>query len=293
MDCRKGRSQTLPLSVPGISLKSAHHQQILETKPNVAWFEVHPENLKSGMAFSYVERIRQDYPLSFHSVGLSLGSAVFNEAYLSFLKEMIDRLSPALFSGHVAWNYAEDVYIDDLLPLPYNDESLSVLVENIQKTQDALQRQILIENPSSYISFENASYTECEFVIKAAETSGCGILLDLNNVYVSHKNGGENPKEYIKKMIKSGLVGEIHLGGHEVFKMPSEEVVFLDTHSTRVASPVWDLFDYCLSLSSAPIPVLIEWDQKLPSLEMLLEEAEIGKKLMARYAAPKAVTASF
>lgn len=292
MACKKNKAETLSLAAPGISLKSLHYEQILDTKPNVSWFEVHPENLKSGMTLSYVERIRQDYPLSFHSVGLSLGSAVFNEAYLDFLKEMIVRLSPVLFSGHVAWNYAEGAYIDDLLPLPYNDESLCVLVDNIQKTQDVLQRHILIENPSSYVGFENNSYTECDFVINAAKKSGCGILLDLNNIYVSHKNGGENPKEYIKKMIKSGLVREIHLGGHDIFKLPSEEVVFLDTHSTRVASSVWDLFDYCLSLSRVSIPVLIEWDQNLPSLDVLLAEAEIGKTHMARYAAPETVTAS-
>src|SRR3989344_291335 len=257
----------------GISLKSVHYERILQEKPPVAWFEVHPENLKSGASLSIVDKVRHDYPLSLHGVGLSLGSRHLNDSHLSFLKTLCDRLEPGLVSENVVCNYVDGVYINDLLPLPYTDESLDVLVENIQDTQDYLKRTILIENPSTYLQFAHSEYVEEEFIKEVARRSGCGVLLDVNNVYVSTCNQGGDAHSYIQTLAKSGYVKEIHLAGHK--KMVFEGETFLvDHHGSAISPEDWDLYEHTLSCLD-PVPTLVEWDHHLPAFDVLWAE---GKK---------------
>ena len=268
-------SHTSIPSKVGISLKSPHYETILNTKPSVPWFEVHPENLKSGTSLSIVEKIREEYPLSLHGVGLSLGSPDLNLRHLSFLKSLCHRLEPGLVSEHVAWNYIEGEYINDLLPLPYTDEALDVLVCNIQRTQEYLNRSILVENPSTYLEFSHSTYTEWDFIKEVSRRSGCKVLLDLNNIYVNAQNHGFDSKDYIKCLVEGGSVGEIHLAGHKEVSLERKKMLLVDHHGSTVSSEVWALYEYCLSLLKNPVPTLVEWDNHLPSFEMLLAE---GKK---------------
>lgn len=274
----------------GIGLKTLHYNQILSEKPSVSWFEVHPENLKSGATLAGVDRIRQDYPLSLHGVGLSLGSAHLNDHHLSFLKKMCDRLNPGLVSEHVAWNYVHGVYINDLLPLPYTEETLRLLVENIQYTQEYLKRQILIENPSTYLQFSHSTYSEPEFIKEVARQSGCGLLLDVNNIYVSSHNHGLDPKAYIKELSHPALVKEIHLAGHKQLKV-QEDTFLIDHHGSGISSDVWDLYRYTLSLVGS-VPTLIEWDNHIPDFEVLWAESKKADVYMETINAPLEITAT-
>lgn len=274
----------------GVSLKSIYYEYILREKPSVAWFEVHPENLRSGAILTLVEKIREHYPLSLHGVGLSLGSVYLNDHHLSFLKSLCDRLEPGLVSEHVAWSYVDGMYINDLLPLPYTKESLNLLVDNIQHTQDILKREILIENPSTYLQFDDSDYEEADFIIEVGQRSGCGLLLDVNNVYVNSHNHKKDAKSCIEKLAKSGLVKEIHLAGHEKIKI-QEKNFLVDVHGDTIIHPVWDLYAYALSLTRR-LPTLIEWDNHLPSFEVLWAEGQKADFYMEKICAPIEVTAT-
>lgn len=257
----------------GISLKTPHYEKILRENPPVPWFEVHPENLKSGSTLAMVEKIRNNYPLSLHGVGLSLGAMHLNDDHLSFLKELCERLEPGLISEHVAWSYVDGMYINDLLPLPYTEEALQVIVENIEYTQSYLKRTILIENPSTYLQFPHSSYTEEDFIKEVARRSGCGILLDINNVYVSAYNHGFEPKSYVRKIAESEQVQEVHLAGHKTITVQHKDFL-VDHHGSAVSREVWDLYEYALSFIGT-IPTLVEWDNHLPEFDVLWAE---GKK---------------
>lgn len=262
----------------GISLKTPHYEKIISEKPSVPWFEVHPENLKVGTTLRSIETIRQFYPLSFHGVGLSLGSIHLNDRHLEFLKEMCDRLEPGFVSEHVSWSYVEGIYINDLLPLPYTDESLQILAENIHSTQDYLKRQILIENPSTYVQFSHSTYTEEDFIKEVARRTGCGILLDINNVYVSSYNHGLHAETYIKELAQQGSIKEIHIAGHKKFKV-QDNIFLIDHHGSQVSSDVWNLYRYALSLMG-PVPTLIEWDNHIPAFDILWGESKKADLLM-------------
>ena len=273
----------------GISLKMPYYEHIFTKKPDVPWFEVHAENLKSGATLSAVERIRQDYPLSLHGVGLSLGSLHLNDHHLSFLKTVCERLEPGLVSEHVAWNYVDGIYVNDLLPVPYTDEALQVLVDNIGQTQDYLKREILIENPSTYLQFSHSHYAEEDFIKEVARRSGCGILLDVNNVHVSIYNHGGNAQSYIKELAKSGLVKEIHLAGYKKITMQEKDFL-VDHHGSGVSSEVWDLYQYALSFLGL-VPTLIEWDNHLPAFDVLWAEGKKADFYMEKAYAALEVTA--
>ncbi len=271
----------------GIGLKADHYAEILETRPDIGWFEVHPENYMGagGPPHRYLSAIREHYPLSLHGVGLSLGSAGDLDAeHLGRLRSLTDRYQPGQVSEHVAWTTVDGAYLNDLLPLPYTEESLAHLVEHIDQVQEALARRILIENPSSYLRFAESTIPEEEFLVEAARRSGCGILLDVNNVYVSACNHGYDAAAYLAA-VPADLVGEIHLAGHSVEELEGMKL-HIDDHGSPVMDEVWDLYAATID-RLGPVPTLIEWDNNIPALAVLLDEAAAAEDILDRRAARK------
>lgn len=274
--------KTLP-TTSGVSLKPKHYRTILDQSPRIGWFEVHPENYMGagGAPHNYLSQIRSHYPLSMHGVGMSLGSADgLDKDHLQALAALVKRYEPEQVSEHLAWSHYNGVFLNDLLPLPYNDESLAVVVENIDRVQEALGRPILVENPSTYIDFNNNTCSEPEFLKELTCRSGCGLLLDINNVYVSARNQGFDPASYLSQ-IPTHTVGEIHLAGHSVQAIDGVEVR-IDDHGSPVKDPVWQLHELALKCLGRPVPVLIEWDTDVPDLEVLLAEAEKADSIACR-----------
>ncbi|HSC48208.1 MAG TPA: DUF692 domain-containing protein [Gammaproteobacteria bacterium] len=266
----------------GIGLRAPHCEELLATRPRAAWLEVHSENYfaDGGRAIAELEQVRRDYPLSLHGVGLSLGSIdPLNEAHLSKLKRTVERFTPALVSEHLCWASVGGAYLHDLLPLPYTEEALAHVVARIAQVQEYLGRQILVENVSSYLEFEHSAIPEWEFLREAASRSGCGILLDVNNVYVSAMNHGYDPRRYLEA-IPAQDVGELHLAGYSERRVDGTALL-IDTHDRPVTDPVWELYAYALELTG-PKPTLIEWDSELPALSVLLQEAAKADTLLAR-----------
>jgi hypothetical protein len=270
----------------GVGLRHPHVSRFLSEKPSVGWLEVHTENYMSagGIRLAALERLRADYPLSCHGVGLSLGSAEGLDAdHLARVKAVVDRFQPGLVSEHVSWSVTGGVYFNDLLPLPYTDEALAVICRNIDHAQEALSRQILVENPSSYVQFHQSTMPEWEFIAEIVRRTGCGLLLDVNNVHVSAHNHDFDAEAYIDA-VPLGAVQEIHVAGHFVRQFADEEgndrVVLIDDHGAEVAPQVWDLFRAALR-RLGPIPTLMEWDSNIPELEVLLAEARKAEMILA------------
>jgi len=269
-------SATVPIAasrpVPaqaGIGLRSAHHAEFLARRPAVPWVEVHSENFfaDGGAKLAVLDAVRQDYGLSLHGVGLSLGGAdPLDREHLACLKRLVQRAEPALVSEHVAWGSAGGVFLNDLLPLPCTMAALRHTAARVAAVQDCLGRPILVENVSSYLQFEGAEMTEWEFLAGLAREAGCGILLDVNNIHVSAVNHGFDALDYLRG-IPAALVGEIHLAGYT-----DAGDILIDTHSAPVSAPVWALYREALALLG-PVPTLIEWDAELPALDRLLAEA--------------------
>lgn len=269
----EGFKVTSQLLLTGIGLRTPHISDFLAKKPGVAWVEVHTENYfgDGGRPLWHLEQVRRDYPVSLHGVSLSLGSAdELNWKHLTQLKELYQRIDACLISDHLSWSSYNGQYFHDLLPLPYTDESLAHLVERIRQVQDFLGKQILIENISSYVEFTHSTIPEWEFIRAAAEQSGCGILLDLNNIYVSATNLGFNPDTYLAA-IPENLVQEIHLAGFTTCIIDEKEVL-IDSHNQRIMPAVWDLHRQSVKRFGAK-PVIVEWDTDLPALETLCLEA--------------------
>ncbi len=244
-----------------------------EARAPVGWLEAHSENyLDGGPNALLLENLRTDYPISLHGVGLSLGSADgIDHAHLARIADLASRTEPALVSEHVAWCGTAEAFLNDLLPLPWTEEALKPLVENIDAMQTALGRPVLVENPSSYMAFADSAMTEWEFLAVLAERAGCGLLLDVNNVYVSAQNLGFDPRDYLAA-VPAERVGEIHLAGHHVNHLEDGDVVLIDDHGSTVADPVWELF--AETAARCPnAPVLIEWDTRIPELDVLVAEA--------------------
>jgi uncharacterized protein (UPF0276 family) len=258
----------------GVGLKPEHYHELLETRPEIGFFEVHTENYMGagGPPHRYLEALAEHYPLSFHGVGASLGgTSPLDPAHLARWRTLVDRYSPVIVSEHVAWTGHAGVPLHDLLPLPYTQEALTVLCEHIDAMQTALARQILIENPSRYIDFNASEMPETEFLIAAARRTGCGLLLDINNVYVSTCNQDEDARHYLDQ-IPGELVAEIHLAGHSVQTTASGHELRIDDHGSRVCADVWSLYRETIS-RVGPRPTLIEWDTNIPVLDELLAEA--------------------
>jgi len=262
-----------PVPRAGIGLRAEHHVAFDCQRPDVGFVEVHAENYfgRGGKPLHFLERARQHCALSLHGVGLSLGSTdPLNEAHLDRLAELVDRFDPAWVSEHLCWSSFGGVYANDLLPLPYTEEALVHVVARIQRVQERLRREILIENVSSYMQYAASQIPEAHFIAEAARRSGCGILLDVNNVYVSARNHGFDARAYLAAM-PPAAVREIHLAGFITREVDGAEIL-LDTHSAPVADAVWALYREALR-RLGPVPTLIEWDADLPPLDGLLAEA--------------------
>ncbi|MEZ5561995.1 MAG: DUF692 domain-containing protein [Gammaproteobacteria bacterium] len=257
----------------GIGLRAPHHREFLERRPEIPWVEVHSENFfaDGGRQLEILEAVRQTHGVSLHGVGLSIGSAdALDAGHLRCLKRLVDRIQPALVSEHLSWSSVDGIYTNDLLPMPHTREALAHFSARVSEVQDRLGRQILVENVSSYLRFPDDTMTEWQFLAELARHSGCGILLDVNNVYVSARNHGFDADAYIAA-IPVALIQEIHLAGHTVVSDESGELL-IDTHDAPVTDPVWDLYQRTVARTGL-LPTLIEWDSQLPTLDRLVAEA--------------------
>lgn len=265
----------------GIGLRFHHHQAVLETAPTVAFMEVHTENyMGGGSAICYLDAVRRDFPVSLHGVGLSLGGAEGLDAvHLNRVRQVAERVDPALVSEHVAWSVSGGNYLADLLPLPMTDEALAVVCRNVDHMQSVLRRRILVENPSTYVQFRHSTIPEWEFMAAIAARTGCGILCDINNIFVSAKNHGWDASVYVANL-PPAAIGEIHLAGHSLRALPDGGTVRIDDHGSRVIEDVWSLYAEALR-QFGPVPTLIEWDTDVPPLDVLVGEARHADALIA------------
>jgi len=263
-----------PAGLPkaGIGLRFQHHRAIVDERPAVGFLEVHSENYMGGGApLACLETARRHYPVSLHGVGLSLGSAEgLDEAHLRRVVALTDRIDPLFVSEHISWSVTGGVYLNDLLPLPYTEEALQIFCDNVQRTQDALKRPVLVENPSTYLQFAHSTIPEWEFVAEIPRRTGCGLLLDVNNIYVSAGNHGFDAAQYLQAMPR-GAVREIHLAGHTA-KQIGDQILRIDDHGSAVCDEVWALYGAAIRLLG-PVPTLIEWDCRIPPLAEIVAEA--------------------
>ncbi len=266
----------------GIGLRGGHAAEIISSKPGVGFLEAHSENYFriGGAPFEQLMKARETYAVSLHGVGLSLGSAGgVSVDHLEKLKTLVDIAQPDLVSEHVSWSAADGKSLPDLLPLPMTREALAAICANISRVQDVLQRKILVENPSSYLRFTGQELAEPEFMAEVARATGCGILLDVNNIAVSAHNMDFDPAAYIDALPR-GIVGEIHLAGYQVNKVGADSI-FIDAHNHAVYDGVWDLYAQALA-RFGDIPTLVEWDADLPPLSLLVAEAAKADVIRAR-----------
>ena len=268
----------------GIGLRFRHHREVMEAQPGVAWFEVHTENyMGGGIAPQYLDSIRRDYPISLHGVGLSLGSAEgLDNAHLARVRDVVERFEPGLVSEHLSWSVSGGAYLADLLPLPMTEEALTIVCRHVDQVQSCLKRHILIENPSTYLLFKHSTVPEWEFLAQVVQRTGCGLLCDVNNIYVSACNHGWDPLIYLAAL-PPGAIGEVHLAGHSVRDLGQGRTLRIDDHGSRVAPPVWALYNEALRLFG-PVPTLIEWDTDVPALEVLMVEAATADAALDAYA---------
>jgi uncharacterized protein (UPF0276 family) len=269
----------------GIGLRFPHHGEVLSQRPAVPWFEVHPENYLSGVASETLMRVRATYPISLHATGLSLGSADgVHPGHLAAIAALAARIEPGLVSDHLSWSAIEGLHLPDLLPVPYTDEALGVFARNIDQVQSALGRRILVENPSVYFGFKDVSHSEAEFLAALVRRTGCGVLLDVNNVVVSAANLGETPQSRLKALLEAlpaAAIGEIHLAGHAVQVLDDGVEVRIDDHGSRVSAEVLELFNYAIA-DLGPRPTLIEWDTNIPAFAVLQEERASAQDILDR-----------
>ena len=270
----------------GAGLKPEHYRDILDGRPGVGWFEVHAENYMGtgngagGPPHFFLEQIRARYPLSVHGVGLSIGSAEgLAPGHLQRLAAVVDHYQPALVSEHLAWSTHAGVFLNDLLPLPYTEATLAVVVRHVDQVQSALKRRILIENPSTYLRFAVEQMAETAFLRELARRSGCGLLLDVNNVFVSSANHDFNPTVYLADFPVEHI-GEIHLAGHASIEVAGGESLLIDTHDRPVSDRVWTLYQSLIS-RIGPYPTLIEWDSDVPTWARLSADVARAESLLS------------
>ena len=258
----------------GLGLRHPHHQYVLQNRPKIDFFEIHTENFiaKGGASLDFLEKISQLYPLSFHCVGMSLGSASgVDKNHLHNLKKLVDQFKPMLLSDHLSWSDSSKSGVaNDLLPIPYTKEALNIFCDNVSQVQDFFGREILVENPSAYLEFEDSDFMEVDFLNEIARKTKCGILLDINNIYVGAKNFGFDAAKYLKQ-IELSAIKEIHLAGHSICKYEDKEVR-IDTHSTHVCDDVLHLYKNFLQESKLKVPTMVEWDEDIPEFKVLFEE---------------------
>ncbi len=258
--------------VAGIGLRSPHLAEIARDRPATGFLEVHAENYLAGSpALRTLERLREDYEFSVHAVGLSLGSVdSVDEAHLDRVAALIHRLEPKLVSDHLSWSLAGGRYFNDLLPLPYTEEALEVVGRNVHRLQERLGRQVLVENPSCYLAFAHSTLSEPEFLAELARRTGCGLLLDANNIAVTAHNLRLDARAWLQEL-PSAAIGQYHLAGHTVNDADGEPIL-IDDHGSQVGEGVWSLFGEIVR-RYGPRPTLVEWDTDLPALDVLLDEA--------------------
>lgn len=265
--------KTINTAAVGIGLRAPHYQTLLSSLPDLGFLEIHSENYFNPHSKNhfYLQQLAESYALSFHGIGLSLGSSEpVSNRHLQQLKQLVDRFQPALVSDHLSWSSLQGQFFNDLLPIPYTKEALSCFINNVNQVQDYLKRQILIENPSSYLQYKDNDMSEAEFINEIAKQSGCAILLDLNNVYVSASNHQFSITQYLN-MIDPQRVQEIHLAGFSEKKV-NGSTLLIDTHSTFVSEEVWHIYRHYISSINNSAVTLIEWDANIPALETLLGE---------------------
>ncbi|SON57608.1 hypothetical protein HDIA_4067 [Hartmannibacter diazotrophicus] len=271
-------------SIPGragVGLKPEHFADILGERPDLGFFEIHAENYMGagGPTHRHMEMIRRDYPVSVHGVGLSIGAARgLDPDHLDRLKAVCERYEPGLVSEHLAWSSHGASYLNDLLPLPYTQETLARVCDHVDQVQTHLKRRMLLENPSTYLLFDASVIPETEFLAEVARRTGCGLLLDVNNVHVSASNHEIDARAYLKAF-PIEKVGEIHLGGHAVDVDDEGHPLLIDSHDREVDDLVWDLFAEVIE-RAGPIPTLVEWDADLPAFPVLAREAALAETIL-------------
>lgn len=278
-------SEHVPVSTlqgVGIGLRTPHYRHFLDQKIDIDWLEVHSENYfaEGGFDLFVLEKLAQDYPISLHGVGLALGSANgIDDAHVSKLKRLVERIQPALVSEHLSWGSIKGRHLNDLLPLPLTHEALQLMCDRVDRLQNSLQRSILIENVSSYVRYQVDQMLEAEFLCELSQRTGCGILLDVNNVFVNQFNHGEDAQaEFAHYRQMASSIHEIHLAGHT-----QVEDCLIDDHGSQVKSQVWELYEQACQQISPHIPTLIEWDTDVPELEVLLNEAAKARAIQHKY----------
>lgn len=265
----------------GLGLKAEHFKDVLQTRPDVGFFEVHAENymVAGGPFHHYLTLIREHYPLSIHGVGLSIGAdAALDSEHLRRLKTLLERYQPEQFSEHLAWSTHGPFFLNDLLPLRYDDATLTRVCAHIDQVQNTLQRTMLLENPATYIEFDQASYTEAAFIEHVIQRTGCGLLLDVNNVYVSCTNHARDPLAYIDAL-PLHTVGELHLAGFAEDTDSAGQRLLIDNHGAAIDDAVWALYQQVLA-RTGPVATLIERDNHLPELSALITEAQLAEHFL-------------
>ncbi len=278
---------TSPLPpLPGVGYKPQHYSAILDDPAPVGWFEVHAENYmgNGGRPLAQLRALSERFPISVHGVGLSIGGPDrLDPDHLARLKHLVGWLNPASFSEHLAWSTHDSAFLNDLLPLPYTPATLTRVCDHVDEVQEALGRQMLLENPSSYLAFAESTLEETDFLQEVVRRTGCGLLLDVNNVFVSATNLGYSPQEYIARF-PMAAVGEIHLAGHDEDHDDHGAPLLIDSHGREVAEPVWALLELVLDRAGA-LPLLIEWDNDVPNWPVLAAEAARAARALDRVTA--------
>lgn len=280
LDAQIPKFDSLP-NRPGVGYKPQHFADIMADAAPVEWLEIHAENYmgEGGRPLAQLRHLAEKFPISVHGVGLSIGGQdPLDTAHLQRLKHLCDWLNPASFSEHLAWSTHEGHYLNDLIALPYTEQTVSSVSDHVAQVQDALGRKMLLENPSSYLAFAESTYSETDFLAEVVKRTGCGLLLDINNVFISANNQKTSAVDYIDAFALEH-VGEFHLGGHDEDVDDAGELLLIDSHGRKMAEPVWELFEYTYA-KSGPRPALIEWDANVPQWSELAAEAARAAQVM-------------
>ena len=275
-------TNTIPTRA-GVGYKPKHLDEILAEPDAIGWLEIHAENYMGdgGPQIAQLRYLRERFPISCHGVGLSIGSeGPLDKEHLARLKKLVDWLNPALFSEHLAWSTHDIGFLNDLLPAPYTQETVNTVVEHIDQVQEVIGRQMLLENPSVYVMFEQSTMSEIEFLNEIVTRTGCGLLLDVNNIYVSNTNQQTSAEEYLANFPVEHI-GEVHLGGHDAQTDDFGDPLLIDSHNAPVVDPVWNLYETLIK-RTGPLPTLIEWDNDIPEWPVLANEARLADAILNR-----------
>ncbi|QBK31754.1 MNIO family bufferin maturase [Roseitalea porphyridii] len=283
-----GREDAIPAAA-GVGFKPGHLDDILADPGTVGFLEVHAENYmgEGGPPHRVLERVRRDFPMSLHGVCMSIGGPdPLDEDHLARFAALCERYEPGLISEHLAWSTHDDVYLNDLLPLPYTAETLSHVCDHVDRMQEVTRRRMLLENPATYVVFDNSTMSETDFLRAVVARTGCGLLLDVNNVFVSATNHGFSARDYLAAFPLDD-VGEIHLAGHTEQEDDEGAPLLIDSHDRPVADPVWTLYEEVIA-RTGPVPTLVEWDSDLPEWPVLRAEADAATAILRRFAPARA-----